>query len=220
MFNFFKKKKLDNEVEMPEIQPQPEQLEEKKPVRTEFRNGCFEIADAHGHTLYSKDGKLLVIDTDNRYKFSDADEDTFVVVYFDAPQWYCSYNYDFYNCDGIKIRSSTGYFIRNEKRLGQNLILIPSDGWYNYGTSRFAIYSKALNRFTSVEDGRREFWFDGVDGIFDENGELTGAKAVRNEVEENGYGTLMERKEYVTVYIIDLDGNILRTEREEKNGQK
>ena len=219
MFNFFKKKKLDNEVEMPEIQPQPEQLEEKKPVRTEFRNGCFEIADAHGHTLYSKDGKVLLIDTCSIYKFSDADEDSFVVVYTDVP-YLCSWrNYDFYNCDGIKIRS-TGYFIRNEKSLGQNLILIPSNEWHNYDRAGFAIYSKTLKRFTSIENGTHEFWFDGVAGIFDENGELTGIKAVRNEVEENGYGTLMERKEYVTAYIIDLDGNILRTEREEKNGQK
>ena len=214
MFSFFKKKKLPNLVEMPEIQPQPEQPEKKEPVRTDFKNGCFSIAKEDGQTLYSKDGKILVTDTVNRFVFQDAILDEFVSVQYTKDSFwsYNRYNYDNYNADGLRIYTN-GTFIMDEKTTGPNLIMFPYSSCYEY--AKLSIYSKVLKRFVSPEDGMREFWFDGVIGIFNEDKELTAVKAVRNEVEYNGYGTLMETKKYRTTYIIDLDGNITDFVKEE-----
>ena len=220
MFSFFKRRKFDNEVPTPDIQNQPEQPKEKEPVksvRTEFKNGCFAIKNEEGQTLYSKDGKFLVKDTCKMYIFDDALEGEFVSVRRNTTGfWTYGYRYGIYNADGLTVYTD-GTFIKDEKSIGPNLIMFPK----NYcDCTNLSIYSKVLKRFVSPEDGMYEFWFDGVIGIFNEDKELTAVKAVRDDVENIGYGALMESKKCRTTYIIDLDGNIIEENKEEIKEEK
>lgn len=220
MFSFFKRRKPDDEVPMPDIQNQPEQPEEKepvKPVRTEFNNGCFAIENEKGQTLYSRDGKILVKDELKKFIFHDAIDGEFVSARLNPTGfWSYEYRYYIYNADGLQAYND-GTFIKNEKFIGPNFIMFP-DSFCE--CTKFSIYSKVLKRFVSPEDGMRCFWFDGVIGIFNEDKELTALKAVRDGVENIGYGTLMESKKYRITYIIDLDGNIVEENKEEIKEEK
>ena len=224
MFSFFKRRKLDDVVPMLDVQTKPEQPEEKepvKPVRTEFKNGCFAIRNEEGQTLYSKNGEILVKDTCKTFIFADAVDGEFVSVRRDTTSfWTYEYHYVIYNADGLRVYTD-GAFIKNEKEIGPNLIMFENNFCDD---TELSIYSKVLKRFVSPEDGMRIFWFDGVIGIFNEDKELTAVKAVRDWDENIGYGTLMESKRYRTTYIIDLDGNIIEENKEEikeeKNGQE
>lgn len=220
MFSFFKKRKPEGEVPMPDIQNQPEPPEKKEPVRTEYKNGCFTVKEGDEVTLFSKDGKVLLRDTCGghvfgRYVFEDAFDGEFVSVHSSGYGGW-SLNYDLYNADGLRIHTD-GSPITDEETLGQNLIMFP-------GYRRLSIYSKVLKRFVSVDDGKYGFWFDGVIGLRDEDGKLTDIKAVSDEVETDGYGTLMIRKKYRVTYVIDLDGNIIKVTKkeikEEENEEK
>ena len=220
MFSFFKKRKVEDEVPMPDIQTKPEQPEEKepvKPVRTEFKNGCFAIKNEEGQTLYSKDGKILVKDASKMYIFDDALEGEFVSARRNTTGfWTYGYRYEIYNADGLTVYTD-GTFIKDEKSIGPNLIMFPNN-YREY--AKLSIYSKVLKRFVSPEDGMYGFWFDGVIGIFNGDKELTAVKAVTDGVENIGYGALMESKKYRTTYIIDLDGNIIEENKEEIKEEK
>ena len=201
MFSFFKKRKVEDEVPMPDIQTKPEQPEEKepvKPVRTEFKNGCFAIKNEEGQTLYALEGE-----------FVSARRNT-------TGFWTYGYRYEIYNADGLTVYTD-GTFIKDEKSIGPNLIMFPNN-YREY--AKLSIYSKVLKRFVSPEDGMYGFWFDGVIGIFNGDKELTAVKAVTDGVENIGYGALMESKKYRTTYIIDLDGNIIEENKEEIKEEK
>ena len=215
MFSFFKRRKPEGEAPTPDIQNQPEQPEKKEPVRTDYKNGCYTVKKGDEVTFFSKDGKALLRDACGRYVFENAFDGEFVSVHSSGCGGW-RLDYDLYNANGLRIHTD-GSPITDEETLGQNLVMFPC-------YRRLSIYSKVLKRFVSVDDGKYEFWFDGVIGLRDENGKLTDIKAVSDEVETNGYGTLMICKKYRVTYVIDLDGNIIKVTKkeikEEENGEK
>lgn len=119
----------------------------------------------------------------------------------------------FYDCDGNLIADGDGVFITDEDTAGENLYIIPG-GLFKW----YILYNHKTRSF--VGDGRGPLRFDGIKG---EGDKIIGV--VREMIGEGeGYGTFEEITNYDMVYVIDRNGNICDTRKEnirkEKDGNQ
>lgn len=121
----------------------------------------------------------------------------------------------FYDCDGNRIFDGAGVFITDKEELGENLYLVPI-----HHCDRFILYNHKTRRFVSNSACNAEYTvFDGVKG---EDGKIIGV--VSNVCDGSGYGIYNDKTYYDMVFVIDYNGNICDTRKEnirkEKDGNQ